>query len=261
MGFATVAQLLEGVAQLRRELRNSRAARDLHAKTPQLSRNSCHSRRNSTARPLPLKYAGQIRSPGSSPRAATDPALRGARISMAAAVQWSCGYSCGRVAPGGAQLSCATPRNSVAQLTATPPQLVRNSSATRPQLLTATVSGRRCRVFTTPRGAASLHTDLEKACAKFRSDSYALAARGFVGKLVATVAQLRRNCCATRPQLGRNSSQLSCATPRNSRATRELRNCCATVASCATVARELRNSCETHEFLVELLTSFILLAP
>jgi hypothetical protein len=149
-------------------------------------------------------------------------------------VQWSCGYSCGRVAPGGAQLSCATPRNSVAQLTATPPQLVRNSAATRPQLLTATVSGRRCRVFTTPRGAASLHTDLEKAWAKFRSDSYALAARGFVGKLVATVAQLRRNCCATRPQLGRNSSQLSCATPRNSRATRELRNCCATVASCVT---------------------------
>ena len=227
MGFATVAQLLEGVAQLRRELRNSRATRDLHAKTPQLSRNSCHSRRNSTARPLPLKYAGQIRSPGSSPRAATDPAGRGARISMAAAVQWSCGYSCGRVAPGGAQLSCATPRNSVAQLTATPPQLVRNSSATRPQLLTATVSGRRCRVFTTPRGAASLHTDLEKAWAKFRSDSYALAARGF--------ACVSCNCCA----LGRNSKRNSTATPRNSvaqllrnsRATREL------CASCATVAK------------------------
>jgi hypothetical protein len=100
------------VSQLSRnssaELRNSGASCATRAqlaiyiaKTPQLDRNSCHSRRNSTARPLPLKYAGQIRSPGSSPRAATDPAGRGARISMAVAVQ--CGvagteYSCGRVA-------------------------------------------------------------------------------------------------------------------------------------------------------------------
>ena len=248
MGFATVAQLLEGVAQLRRELRNSRATRDLHAKTPQLGRNSRHSRRNSTARPLPLKSAGQIRSPGSSPRAATDPAGRGARISMAAAVQWSCGYSCGRVAPGGAQtqlrnsaqLSCATHRNS----TATRSQLLRNSAATpHSDCLWAALPGfydpTRCGEPAYGPGEGVGEIPVRFVCVggqRFRRKASC--------NCCATPPQLLRNSAATRPQLLatqlRNSPQL----PRNSRVAQLLRNSCELRNNCARVAQQLR----THEF-------------